>query len=167
MHKAFEYLAQSADADTPDARYGVSVRRADSTMSQRGVYERDAAPLAAPIAYNVTITPHLHRDADVREDRLKLEDKLVLRKKGGAEWVDAPEVLLLPHNGRMFDIRVDATGLPPGVHYEELQVRLCELCRAFRCKLCAGALNWPSSMLQGLLTSLHRACQSCKAFCFA
>lgn len=52
---------------------------------------------------------------------LQVEDSLELRVTGGATWLDAPSELLLPHNGRTFDVRVDATGLAPGVHYAEVQ----------------------------------------------
>lgn len=72
MHKAFEYLSRSGEADTPDVRYEVAVKRTDSNAEGRGVYVRDAQPLAAPCAFNVTVTPRLHRDADIRTERLQV-----------------------------------------------------------------------------------------------
>lgn len=34
-----------------------------------------------------------------------------------AHWVKAPAVLLLHHNGRGFELELDPTGLPEGLHY--------------------------------------------------
>jgi hypothetical protein len=81
VHKAFEYLSKSSDADEPLVRYAASVKRSDSALDQRGVYARRAGELAAAATYNVTLTPHAHRDADVRGEKLKVEDRLLLRKK--------------------------------------------------------------------------------------
>jgi hypothetical protein len=41
--------------------------------------------------------------------------------QANSAWLDAPASLLLPHNGRTFDVRVDPTSLPPGLHYDELE----------------------------------------------
>lgn len=38
-----------------------------------------------------------------------------------AHWVKAPSVLLLHHNGRGFELELDPTALPEGLHYAELQ----------------------------------------------
>lgn len=43
--------------------------------------------------------------ADTREDCLAVEDKLTLSTT--AEWLSAPKVLLLPFNGRTFEIKVE------------------------------------------------------------
>jgi tripeptidyl-peptidase II len=122
VHRAFDYLQRSATADKPDVRYAVAVKRSDSAKTTRGVYLRDSTDFVAPATFSVTVTPHLHRDSDVRSDRLAVENRLVFKQRHGSSWLDAPELLLLPHNGRTFDVRVDASALPPGVHYEELQL---------------------------------------------
>jgi tripeptidyl-peptidase-2 len=52
------------------------------------------------------------------EDKLSIEDTLVLSTT--ASWVSAPALLLLHHNGRSFEARVDPSALPPGLHYAEI-----------------------------------------------
>lgn len=42
--------------------------------------------------------------ADVKAECLQVEDKVLLRST--ADWVDFPQILLLPHNGRNFEIKV-------------------------------------------------------------
>lgn len=49
------------------------------------------------------------QDADTKGERLAVEDKLVLETT--APWLDAPSTLLLPHNGRTFEIKVIITYL--------------------------------------------------------
>ena len=50
--------------------------------------------------------------------RLAVEDKLVLEPLAG--WVTCPSSLLLHHSGRGFEVRVDPSGLPPGLHFTEV-----------------------------------------------
>jgi tripeptidyl-peptidase-2 len=57
------------------------------------------------------------QDASV-DDKLAVEEHLVLRTT--APWLSAPNLLLLHHNGRTFELRVDPTALPPGLHYAEV-----------------------------------------------
>lgn len=45
-----------------------------------------------------------------------------------AHWVKAPAVLLLHHNGRGFELELDPTGLPEGLHYTGGRGRLCVCC---------------------------------------
>ena len=121
VHKAFEYLERAAAVDTPDARYAATVTTPAAAVPSRGIYLREAAELARPSSHTVTLTPHLHRTADVRAEKLAVEDRLLLRTRNSSSWLDTPDVLLLPHNGRGFDVRIDATALPPGLHYDEVE----------------------------------------------
>lgn len=52
-------------------------------------------------------------------DKLAVEDHLVLTCT--APWVSAPALLLLHHNGRSFEVKVDTSRLSPGLHYAEVQ----------------------------------------------
>ena len=45
----------------------------------------------------------------------------MLRKKADSAWLSTPDSLLLPANGRQFDIRIDTASLAPGVYYDEVQ----------------------------------------------
>jgi hypothetical protein len=40
-----------------------------------------------------------------------------------ARWVQAPDQCLLAATGKEFDVRIDPTGLQPGMHYAEIQGR--------------------------------------------
>lgn len=46
----------------------------------------------------------VHEDADTVLERLPVEGRLQLRSD--VEWVDCPELLLLPYGGRSFDVWV-------------------------------------------------------------
>jgi hypothetical protein len=47
-----------------------------------------------------------------------VEDRLLLQCT--ADWLSAPAKLLLPHNGRQFDVCVATQALSPGLHYAEV-----------------------------------------------
>lgn len=50
---------------------------------------------------------------------VQVEDKLVLETT--ADWLTAPSHLILPFNGRDFEIAIDPTTLSPGLHYAEVR----------------------------------------------
>ncbi|WIA14765.1 hypothetical protein OEZ85_003250 [Tetradesmus obliquus] len=119
---AFDYLLKSADVDLPDVRYDVTVSGGPGSSAglgapRRGVYMRQPHEAAGPASYTVSVTPALHEDASV-DDKLAVEEHLVLHTN--APWLSAPELLLLHHNGRTFELRVDPTALLPGLHYGEV-----------------------------------------------
>lgn len=58
------------------------------------------------------------QDADVRSEKLAVEDRIKL--SCAASWVQHPATLFLPHNGRGFEVRVDPTQLPEGMSYTEV-----------------------------------------------
>ncbi len=51
--------------------------------------------------------------------KLAVEDRIQL--EASVPWLSAPPLLLLHHNGRGFEVRVDPSSLPPGLHYGEVQ----------------------------------------------
>ena len=59
------------------------------------------------------------KDADVKTEKVVIEDKLSL--ECSSPWVSCPDGLLLTHNGRSFEVKVDTTGLPDGLHYAEVE----------------------------------------------
>lgn len=69
------------------------------------------------------VEPHFRNvggDPDAHHaDRIAFEMKVGL--KSTQSWIAAPSHLLLVHNGRQFNVRVDPTMLPPGAHYGEVQ----------------------------------------------
>ncbi|GMH33052.1 hypothetical protein BSKO_00886 [Bryopsis sp. KO-2023] len=119
VDKAWQYLEKSGEVDFPDVRYEVRVQRSDGGVSMRGIYMREPADVLRPLTWMATVKPRLHEDADVRDEKLAIEDRLSL--KSTQPWLSCPEALLLPHNGRAFEVKVDPTGLKEGVHYAEVQ----------------------------------------------
>lgn len=118
---AWEYLKQSASIDVPaDLRYDVTVRRGDGTASGRGIYLREPQEAAVKTTHQCDIIPGLKEKSDILTERLAVEAKLKL--KCTVSWVTAPELLLLPHNGRSFEIEINPLQLEEGVlHYAEVQ----------------------------------------------
>ncbi|PRW39066.1 Tripeptidyl-peptidase 2 isoform A [Chlorella sorokiniana] len=120
VDSAYKYLRRSAELDVPaDLRFEVTARRSDGSSSRRGIYLRDPQGAKQPLTFHVDVSPKLHEGADTRSDRLGVEHKLLLLCT--AHWVKAPAVLLLHHNGRGFEVELDPTALPEGLHYAELQ----------------------------------------------
>lgn len=58
------------------------------------------------------------QDADTKSERLTVENKLQL--SCSAPWVTAPPLLLLAGGLRTFEVEVDPTALPEGLHYAEV-----------------------------------------------
>jgi len=118
VDKAWEYLQMSEDADKLDIRYVTRVQAQGGGPVQRGIYLRDSHEVNGIQTYLCTVTPKLHEDADVKTEKLNIEDKLSLEST--IPWVTCPEGLLLTHNGRSFEVSVNPTGLPEGLHYAEV-----------------------------------------------
>lgn len=127
--EAWEYLKKSAEVDVPaELRYDVSVKRADGTAKGRGIYLRQPWESSVPCTYSCEIKPGLREDADIKTEKMAVEAKIALKitytnGTGGQkedEWIKAPSLLLLPHNGRTFEVEISPTTLSPGLHYAEI-----------------------------------------------
>ena len=119
----WEYLRQRQGTllmDTlPDLHFVTSVHRSDGHYSGRGVYLRDPADSRSNRTFSVMVKPELHEDADVRDHKLNID--LKLRLSCTEDWVVAPSMLMLHHNGRQFEIEVNCEKLDYGLHYAEIQ----------------------------------------------
>ena len=60
MHKAFEYLEKSVDADKPDVRYVVRVRRGDGSTTGRGIYLREPLDTLRKLTFMADVNPTFH-----------------------------------------------------------------------------------------------------------
>jgi len=58
--RAFEYLRRAEDADRPDVRYEVGVRRAGGAARARGVYLREPLDALRPVSVTADVRPRLH-----------------------------------------------------------------------------------------------------------
>ncbi|KAG2453913.1 hypothetical protein HYH02_002116 [Chlamydomonas schloesseri] len=83
----------------------------------RGIYMREPHESAKPQSYRVSVTPKLNEDA-ATSARLDVEDRLVLEPS--VPWVSCPPALMVHSAGRSFDVLVDPSRLPPGLHYGEV-----------------------------------------------
>jgi tripeptidyl-peptidase-2 len=111
---AWAYL-QANSARTDDAvRYDVTT---SGRQSGRGVYLREAWEQDRPETVSVRVAPVFPRDASKR-DRVDFEQ--TIRFTTTADWVAAPDQILLMHGGRGFSIEVDPTQLKPGAHFAEV-----------------------------------------------
>jgi tripeptidyl-peptidase-2 len=53
------------------------------------------------LQFRVSVNPHFHEDADNLDVRAAFEERIKL-ESSAPKWVQAPENVLLPHNGRNF-----------------------------------------------------------------
>lgn len=112
---AYEYLKANASHADLDLRFEV---RLPGLRNARGVYLREADESNRVLETDVQVKPIFHDDAPNR-DKINFEMRIALRTD--ARWIQVPEHLALMHNGRSFNVRIDPTKLPAGVHYSEVQ----------------------------------------------
>lgn len=84
----------------------------------RGLYLREEADITQPLEARVDVTACLHEDSDTTLARVPLEMKIDVA--ASAPWIECPPLLLSAHGTRSFEIRVDATKLPVGLHSAEI-----------------------------------------------
>lgn len=60
VHKAFEYLERSVEADKPDVRYVVRVRRGDGSTTGRGIYLREPMDTLRKLTFMADVKPTFH-----------------------------------------------------------------------------------------------------------
>ena len=84
----------------------------------RGVYLRHAKEVVARQSFSVAVDPIFgtKNDVDVETQIKRCEFEMKFQLKATEDFVDVPEFFMLMHNGRSFNVEVDPTKLPPGVH---------------------------------------------------
>lgn len=60
VDKAFEYMEAFEGPDTPDVRYAIRVKRADSAERRRGIYLREPLDSTRPVSFTAEVLPMLH-----------------------------------------------------------------------------------------------------------
>ena len=60
VDKAFEYMEAFEGSGTPDVRYDIRVKRADSTERRRGIYLREPLDSTCPVSFVAEVLPMLH-----------------------------------------------------------------------------------------------------------
>ncbi|CAO1619710.1 unnamed protein product [Jaminaea pallidilutea] len=116
VDKAWQYIIDNKDRPDADFEFTVKVtppgKPLGSNNDRRGVYLREKAETHRVSQYNVTIKPLIKGTEPEKAYDLQLKANL----KSSASWISAPDFLHLGGNGRTFEIRVDPTGLSPGLH---------------------------------------------------
>ena len=113
--QAFEYLIKHKDLPDQDVRFEA---RIPARGNARGLYLREPFETDRPAEVRVVVTPVFHEDAPNID---KVHFELRCNVESTARWVEVGSQLMLMHDGRRLDIRVDPTGLPPGAHYAEIR----------------------------------------------
>ena len=111
--KAFDFLVGPTLDYIPCAvRYDVSINPSNA----RGVYLRDLAETNSVQQFAVTVNPVFMDDKTPQKYPLKLQYEVQLAFECSERWISAPEFLLFDSSGRSFNIRVDPSRLPSGLH---------------------------------------------------
>jgi tripeptidyl-peptidase-2 len=113
---AFDYIVKHADRADADAEWRISVTPAGKPpgragTDQRGIYLRKNGTHALN-QFTVTAQPTFKQNETERAQTLQIGCSLSTT----ASWVSAPEFVWLGSKGRGFEVRVDTTGLAPGLH---------------------------------------------------
>jgi tripeptidyl-peptidase-2 len=67
------------------------------------------------------ISPRIMRSARESSNADKLTHEVNLTLRANVDWIKTPEFLHLNYSGRSFDVRVDSTGLAPGLHFGRVE----------------------------------------------
>eukprot|EP00742_Colponemidia_sp_Colp-10_P008114 GILJ01008758.1.p1 GENE.GILJ01008758.1~~GILJ01008758.1.p1 ORF type:complete len:1249 (+),score=195.85 GILJ01008758.1:73-3819(+) len=111
---ALEYILKHNHIDNEDIRFEVDL---PERKQARGLYLREPADATTVIETPVRVRVHFPENTD---NEIKINFELMIRLESTAPWVNVASHLMLMNNGRQFDIRVDPTHLPEGVHYAEV-----------------------------------------------
>ncbi len=113
IHKAYDWLKNNPPITKSDFKFEARVGRANA----RGIYLREPFEVNRTHSFSVSIKPVFHRDAP-KPEKIKFEKRLAFRCE--ADWVECASQLLLANSAERINVKVDPTGLEPGVHYTEV-----------------------------------------------
>ncbi len=114
VDRAHEYLLEFAGA--PAAELGFDVR-IPFLSNAHGIYLREREDVLAPATFEIEISPR-YREDEPHASRLALQLPIALETT--ADWIDIGEYLVVTSGGGSFEVRLDPTGLAPGVHFAEI-----------------------------------------------
>lgn len=113
VDRAFDHLVAYHTQPERDVRFHVTVANSGPTM--KGIYIRDDST-SKPKEFAITVEPFFlnfeERDADD-----KIQFNLHMSLACNASWVQIPKHFDLMYMSRGFSVKVDPTGLAPGVHF--------------------------------------------------
>jgi tripeptidyl-peptidase-2 len=121
MDRALEALRTLSGMDGVEREYVVEV--ANPFGVGAGIYERRVAG-GAPFDRAVRIAPRFDDESSNAERAAALR---TLRARAEADWVQVPEALPLNSAGRSITVRVDPSGLAPGLHVTRIVLHDADL----------------------------------------
>ncbi|GAB0096149.1 Tripeptidyl-peptidase 2 [Sergentomyia squamirostris] len=112
---AFEHLLVNAQEPEVNVRFNVNL----SNGNAKGIHIRHAV-LTKPEDFSVNIEPVFFNDKDTApKDKIAFNVRLILTAQH--EWVQCGKYLDLCYQARSFFVRIDPTGLRPGVHQSSIK----------------------------------------------
>jgi tripeptidyl-peptidase II len=123
VQAAHEWLTADEPTAAERLSYAVEVGRENA----RGILLREWGQLQRPTTTSITVRPRFREQAD-KQELARFEVPLIIT--ADRDWVETGGAMLLTAGGGSFEVRVDPTELPPGVH--SAAVRAFEADRAQR-----------------------------------
>ncbi|KXS13983.1 subtilisin-like protein [Gonapodya prolifera JEL478] len=116
VQRAWEWLVESRKRNGGgrwDVEYEVTFP--ELPLSPRGIYLRESISTGRILQTSCDVRPKFPNEENGDQER-KLALEVQLELSTTAAWVQAPKNVLLNHGGKTFNIRVDPSGLAPGLH---------------------------------------------------
>jgi tripeptidyl-peptidase II len=114
VESAYEWLTAAESTQPEQLSYAVEVGRDEA----RGILLRELDELQRPLTTQVSVRPRFREQAD-KQQLVDFEVPLLLR--ADRDWVETGDALLLTAGGNSFELFVDPTSLPPGIHSASVQ----------------------------------------------
>ena len=114
VEKAFEFMTREENRDHLASliSYKILIDKKD-----RGVYLRSQIDTTTLQERKVSITLEFPNNDDPNVNPSKSDFELLGRLESTKPWITTPEFVHLAFEGQQFDIRIDPTGLEPGMHF--------------------------------------------------
>ncbi|CAA7390916.1 unnamed protein product [Spirodela intermedia] len=124
VDKAFESIIQSRNL--PNVYYKLKINQVGKTTPiSRGIYLRESRACQQSSEWTVQVEVKFHEGANNLEQLVPFEEYIQLHSSESS-IIQAPEFLLLTHNGRRFNIIIDPSKLSEGLHYHEVYGTDCK-----------------------------------------
>jgi len=112
IDRAFDHMISNHHHPDRDVRFHVTI---GNTLSHKGIYMRDTQTSKSK-EFNINVEPFFLNNED-RDAASKIDFNLRLALTCNSSWVQIPKHFDLMFMLRGFSVKVDPSGLAPGVHY--------------------------------------------------
>jgi tripeptidyl-peptidase-2 len=112
---AYESLKLNANTPGDQYLYEVNIPQRNNA---RGIYLREPSDLKDELTARVYVEAKFPETAS---NKSKIEFELPVRLESTADWIESGDFTLLTHGANYFEVKVNPTGLEPGVHFAEIQ----------------------------------------------